>query len=116
MIKTKLLNLKRAKKKHPLLGFLTEFIWNDPHNKQTKKQNAREQHIEDVLIDLEKDLSNFQSSLQTKDKAIKDYVRNSFLPFHSSIFHSKTHKHPACKLNRNEHGKSRLEIRRFERT
>ena len=27
---------------------------------------------------------------------------NSFLPFHSSIFHSKIHKHPACKMNRDE--------------
>ena len=39
------------------------------------KEKTREQHIEDVLIDLKKDLSNFQLSLQTKDKTIKEYVR-----------------------------------------
>ena len=40
-----------------------------------KPQNTREQHIEEVLINLEKDLTNFQLSLQTKDKTIKEYVR-----------------------------------------
>ena len=40
-----------------------------------KPPKTREQHIEDVLIDLEKNLSNFQLSLQTKDKTIKEYVR-----------------------------------------
>ena len=39
------------------------------------KEKTREQHIEDVLIDLKKDFSNFQLSLQTKDKTIKKYVR-----------------------------------------
>ena len=43
------------------------------NNKKTPK--TREQHIEDVLIDLEKNLSNFQLSLQTKYKTIKEYVR-----------------------------------------
>ena len=43
------------------------------NNKKT--QNTREQHIEEVLIDLEKDLTNFPLSLQTKDKTIKEYVR-----------------------------------------
>ena len=32
-----------------------------------------EQHIEDALIDLGKDLLNFQLSLQAKDKTIKEY-------------------------------------------
>ena len=41
---------------------------------------------------------------------------NSFLSFHSSIFHSKIHKHPACKMNRDEHGESRLKIWSFEWT
>ena len=36
----------------------------EKNNKSTSK----------VLIDLEKDLSNFQLSSQTKDKAIKEYV------------------------------------------
>ena len=40
-----------------------------------KIQNTREQHIEEVLSDLEKDLMNFQLPLQTKDKTIKEYVR-----------------------------------------
>ena len=39
------------------------------------KEKTREQHIEDVLIDLKKDLSNFQLSLQTKDKTIEEYVK-----------------------------------------
>ena len=39
-----------------------------------------------------------------------------FLPFHFSFFHSNIHKHPACKMNRDEHGESRLKIRSFERT
>ena len=43
-------------------------------------------------------------------------IKNSFLSFHSSIFHSKIHKHPACKMNRDEHGESRLKIRSFEWT
>ena len=34
-----------------------------------------EQHIKDFLIDLQKHLLNFQLSLQTKDKTIKEYVR-----------------------------------------
>ena len=41
---------------------------------------------------------------------------NYFLPFHSSIFHSKIHKHPARKMNRDEQGESRFKIRSFERT
>lgn len=46
-------------------------------NKINKKnpQKTREQHIEDVLIDLEKSLPNFQLTIQKKDKAIQEYVR-----------------------------------------
>ena len=29
---------------------------------------------------------------------------NSFLSFPSSVFHSKIHKHPASKMNRDEQG------------
>ena len=50
-------------------------IWINNKNKNKKQNKAREQHIEDVLIDLGKDLSNFQLLLQTKDKTIKEYVR-----------------------------------------
>lgn len=46
-------------------------------NKINKKnpQKTREQHIEDVLIDLEKSLPNFQLTIQKKDKAIQEYAR-----------------------------------------
>lgn len=46
-------------------------------NKINKKnpKKTREQHIEDVLIDLEKSLPNFQLTIQKKDKAIQEYVR-----------------------------------------
>ena len=40
-----------------------------------KKQKTREQHIEDVLVDLEKDLANFHQTVQKKDKTIQEYVR-----------------------------------------
>ena len=38
-----------------------------------KKRNTREQHIEDVLVELEKDLANFQLTVQ--DKTMQEYVR-----------------------------------------
>ena len=41
----------------------------------SKKRKAREQHIEDVLVELEKDLANFQLTVQKKDKTIQEYVR-----------------------------------------
>ena len=50
-------------------------IWINNKNKNKKQNKTREQHIEDVLIDLGKDLLNFQLLLQTKDKTIKEYVR-----------------------------------------
>ena len=37
--------------------------------------NTREQHIEDVLVELEKDLANFQLTVQKKDKTIQEYIR-----------------------------------------
>ena len=41
-----------------------------------KPQKTREQHIEDVLVDLEKGLANFQLTVKKKkDKTIKEYVR-----------------------------------------
>ena len=33
-----------------------------------KKHKTREQHIEEVLVDLEKDLANFQLTVQKKTK------------------------------------------------
>ena len=40
-----------------------------------KQQKTMEQHIKDALIEFEKDLLNFQLSLQTKDRTIIEYVR-----------------------------------------
>ena len=40
-----------------------------------KKQKNREEDIEDVLGELEKDLSNFQITIQKKDKTIQESVR-----------------------------------------
>ena len=40
-----------------------------------KQQKTMEQHIKDALIEFEKDLLNFQFSLQTKDRTIIEYVR-----------------------------------------
>ena len=40
-----------------------------------KKQKNREEDIEDVLGELEKDLSNFQITIQKKDKTIQESIR-----------------------------------------
>ena len=40
-----------------------------------KKQKSREEHIEDELVELKKDLLNFQITAQKKDKTIQEYVR-----------------------------------------
>ena len=40
-----------------------------------KKQKPREQHIEDVLVELEKDVKNFQLTVQKTDRTIQEYVR-----------------------------------------
>ena len=42
-------------------------------NKQKKK--SREEHIEDELVELEKNLSNFQITIEKKDKTIQEHVR-----------------------------------------
>ena len=39
--------------------------------KKKKKQKSREEEITEVLIDLEKDLSNFKLNTDKKDKTIK---------------------------------------------
>ena len=45
-------------------------------NKSFKKlPKTREQHIEDVLAELKKDLANFQLTVQKKDKTIQEYIR-----------------------------------------
>ena len=38
---------------------------------------------------------------------------HSFLSLHSSILHSKIHKHPACKINRDEQGRADLKFEVF---
>ena len=41
-----------------------------------EKQKNREQHFEDVLFDIEKDLANFQLTVKKKkDKTKQEYVR-----------------------------------------
>ena len=40
-----------------------------------KQQKKREEHIEEVLAELEKDLSNFQFTIQKKDKVLQEYVK-----------------------------------------
>ena len=37
-----------------------------------KKQNSREKHVEEMLIELEKDLSNFQISMQKRQDSTRD--------------------------------------------
>ena len=43
-------------------------------NKQ-KKKKSREEHIEDERVELEKNLSNFQITIEKKDKTIQEHVR-----------------------------------------
>ena len=40
-----------------------------------KQQKTREEHIEEVLAEPEKDLSNFQFTIQKKDKVLQEYVK-----------------------------------------
>ena len=42
-------------------------------NKKPKTATAKEQHIEDVLLKLEKDLANFQLTIQKRDEAIQEH-------------------------------------------
>ena len=37
-------------------------------------------------------------------------TNNYFLSFHYQIFHSEIHKHPACKMNRDEQLRSRSKL------
>ena len=40
-----------------------------------KTQKTKEQHIKNVLVDVEKDLANFQLTVQKIDKIIQEHVR-----------------------------------------
>ena len=44
-------------------------------NRKTKKVKTREEHIEEVLLDLGKDLLNFRLTIDKRDKTIQEYVR-----------------------------------------
>ena len=44
-------------------------------NRIGKKQKSREEHTEDALVELKKDLPNFQITIQKKDKTIQEYIR-----------------------------------------
>ena len=44
-------------------------------NRKTKKVKTREGDIEEVFLDLEKDLSNFWLTIIKRDKTIQEYVR-----------------------------------------
>ena len=48
-------------------------VWIELINK--KKKKSREEHIEDELVELEKNLSNFQITIEKKDKTIQEHVR-----------------------------------------
>ena len=44
-------------------------------NRKTKKVKTREGDIEEVFLDLQKDLSNFWLTIIKRDKTIQEYVR-----------------------------------------
>ena len=63
------INFENKEKKFPIVNCLLEFLaW---VNLSKKKQKTREQHIEDVLAELEKDLANFQLTVPKKTKQYK---------------------------------------------
>ena len=68
MIMAKRLNL-HTEKKIPIINFLTEFLAGI--ELIGKKQNSREKHVEEMLIELEKDLSNFQISMQKRQDSTR---------------------------------------------
>ena len=44
-------------------------------NRNKKKQKARDQGINEVLVELGKDLNNFKLNIDQKDKKIKEFIR-----------------------------------------
>ena len=44
-------------------------------NRKTKKVKTREEQIEEVLLFLEKNLTNFQVTIDKRDKTIQEYIR-----------------------------------------
>ena len=48
------------------------FYHEENHNQ--KKQKTKEEEINDILLEIEKDLTNFKLSIDKKDKTIKEYI------------------------------------------
>ena len=70
-------------KKFPIVNLLLEFLaW---VNLSKKTQKTREQHIEDVIVELEKRLSKFSVSSSKKDKTIQEYIRLLELTINKNI-------------------------------
>ena len=44
-------------------------------NRKTKKVKTREEQIEEVLLFLEKNLTNFQVTIDKRDEKIQEYIR-----------------------------------------
>ena len=44
-------------------------------NRKTKKVKTREEQFEEVLLFLEKNLTNFQVTIDKRDKTIQEYIR-----------------------------------------
>ena len=44
-------------------------------NRKTKNVKTREEQIEEVLLFLEKNLTNFQVTIDKRDKTIQEYIR-----------------------------------------
>ena len=44
-------------------------------NRKTKKVKTREEQIEEVLLFLEKNLTNFQVTIDKRDETIQKYIR-----------------------------------------
>ena len=44
-------------------------------NRKTKKVKTREEQIEEVLLFLEKNLTNFQVIIDKRDETIQEYIR-----------------------------------------
>ena len=44
-------------------------------NRKAKIVNTREEHIEKLLLDSKKDLSNFRLTTDKRDKTIQEYIR-----------------------------------------
>ena len=44
-------------------------------NRKTKKVKTRAENIEEVLLNLEKNLSNFQLIIDKRDRTIQEYIK-----------------------------------------